>query len=132
MRKTLYNFYVAMFCLPLLGGCGSSEPITNEPPPQDPEIALKELAEVYHYIHTQRNRVPKRSQDLAEYEGSLPSAMMMIETEEIVVRWGVGYAKGSSEVLAYQKDAPSNGGQVLLRDGRVKTMSAGEFQAARS
>ena len=42
---------------------------------------------------------------------------------------GEGQA-GSDEVIAYEKKTPAEGGMVLLQNGKVKTMSSGEFDAA--
>lgn len=129
--KNVYCMFVAGLIYMALPGCGDSTPITNEPPPKDAEAALKELAQVYRYIQHQRGRVPSRAEDLYEYEGSLPIALPMVISEDIVVRWGVGYTKGSTDVLAYDKGTPDNGGPVLVRDCEVKTMTAEEFKSAK-
>ncbi len=47
--------------------------------------------------------------------------------------WGVGLsdsAEAASTVLAYQKDVPEQGGEVLMQNGTAKKMTADEFKAA--
>jgi hypothetical protein len=41
-----------------------------------------------------------------------------------------GTPVGGSNVLAYQKGVPTQGGFVLLSDGTIRPMSAADFQAA--
>jgi hypothetical protein len=51
----------------------------------------------------------------------------------VVVQWGAPLtpaAGAAPAVLAYEKDAPQQGGFVLFQDGTVKHLSAAEFQAA--
>jgi hypothetical protein len=112
-----------------LPGCGGSTP--EPPPPVETGAALKEIAEVYRYIVTQKAPTPRKVEDLVEYEGSLPGALPKIRDGQIVVVWGIGYSPGSTQVLAYAKDVPASGGSVLLRNGTVKDMSADEFRAAK-
>ena len=52
----------------------------------------------------------------------------------MLVYWGAGLSDGpdaASTVLAYQKDVPEKGGEVLMQDGTPKKMTADEFKAAR-
>lgn len=109
--------------------CGKSSPAT--PPTPDVGAGFSELAEVYKYRASQRLPPPAKVEDLTEHEDALPNAIQPIREGQIVVAWRVGYSAGSNGVLAYQKDAPTNGGKVLLRNGTVKDMSADEFRAAK-
>jgi hypothetical protein len=113
----------------LLPACGSNTPAP--PPAVETGEALQELAEVYKYLVAQKVPPPRKPEDLAEYSGSLEGAMPLIRSGDIVVVWGAGYSSGSSQVLAYEKDAATSGGKVLLRNGTVKHMSADEFRAAK-
>ena len=56
----------------------------------------------------------------------LPGAAAGIST---AIAMTMPYAN-TPTVLAHDKDAATQGGFVLLRDGTVKRMSAAEFQAA--
>ena len=56
-----------------------------------------------------------------------------VKQGEFVVAWSIGRATtpGSAEqILVYEKKAPTDGGAVLLRDGTIKQVTAGEFAAA--
>ena len=113
-----------------LPACGDST--VNAPSPaSDPGDGLRELGEVYKFRASNRMPVPTKVEDLAENEAAMTNAWNAIQAGKIVVVWRVGYSSSSSEVLAYEKDAPSNGGKVLLRNGTVKEMSAEQFRAAK-
>lgn len=95
------------------------------------ENGMKELGLVYEYIASNRFPAPRGLDDLNEYEASLPVAYSKIQSGDYVVLWGVGLnASAANVVLAYEKDAATQGGLVLMLDGTVKTLSAAEFQAA--
>jgi hypothetical protein len=91
---------------------------------------LAEIGEVYKFLAYEKKPAPSKLEDLRQYIDSLPTSWEKLEKGEYVVLWGVGLAPGSQAVLAYEKDAPAQGGNVLLRDGTVKQMTAQEFQAA--
>jgi hypothetical protein len=118
---------VLVLLLPACGGNGTPP----APPPVETGEALKELADVYKYLTSQKLPPPRKIDDLSEYSGSLEGAMPLIQAGAVVVIWGAGYSPSSTEVLAYEKDAPSAGGKVLLRNGTVKQMTADEFKAAK-
>jgi hypothetical protein len=96
----------------------------------DAQSALKELGEVYKYIATQRGRYPGKPADLDEYSGALPAAHTLVNAGSIVVIWGKGYSANSKQVLAYEKDAKTNGGLVLLQNGEVRQMMPAELNRA--
>jgi hypothetical protein len=66
-----------------------------------------------------------------EHDAALENALPAIRQGEIVVVWRVGYAASSTDVLAYVKDTPTAGGNVLLRNGTVKEVTAAEFRTAK-
>jgi hypothetical protein len=114
--------------LPVLAvGCGGSS--SNLSPQHS---ALKEIHEMYgHFIKSQK-KAPSQMSDLAkkQYEGSYPGAVAGLKQGKYVVIWGVN-SKDSGTVLAYEKDAPTKGGAVLMADGTVKDMTAEELKAAK-
>jgi hypothetical protein len=63
-------------------------------------------------------------------EPMIPLAGPAIRSGDIVYYWGAGYVDGGDKVVAYEKKVPTEGGFVLLQDGKVKEMSASEFQSA--
>jgi hypothetical protein len=68
--------------------------------------------------------------DLDAVEPYLPTAGGKVRNGELVYVWGAGLAPGGTLVIAYEKKAETEGGWVLLQDGTVKKISAGEFQSA--
>jgi hypothetical protein len=61
------------------------------------------------------------------------AAAQDLRSGEIGCVWGTilsTAANASSAVLAYEKKAATEGGWVLMQDGKVKRMTASEFQAA--
>jgi hypothetical protein len=97
------------------------------------ERALSELAGVLPLLP----KPPTKLADLSQYRETAPLAYESIRTGEVVVVWGVTMpgegdaGKGTTDVVAYEKDAPTAGGFVLLHNGTVKKMTAAEFNAAR-
>ena len=91
------------------------------------------MAEVYRYIEYSKLPLPRKPEDFTDHWDSLQAAFDRVKAGEIVVIWGVGRATGpgaGQQVLAYEKQAPTEGGAVLFRDGTVKQMTAAEFNAA--
>ena len=109
--------------------CTSSSPTTLPPP--DVSQGLNELAEVYKYRASQRMPAPASVEDLVDHSDAIPNALQPIREGGIVVVWRQGYAPSATGVLAYEKDAPTAGGKVLLRNGTVKELTAAEFKAAK-
>jgi hypothetical protein len=113
-------------------GCGADR--TAGPPPASTADALKEIAKVYEYLAHERQPPPSGLKDLEEYrDPALLNSWSKLESGEIVLVWRAGYAKAGAaakKVLAYEKEAPTKGGAVLMQDGTVKEMTAAEFNAA--
>ena len=96
--------------------------------------ALEELAEVYKFIRAEKQPLPRQLSDLDTYRDSLPTAYDQLQRGQIVVAWGVGLGATSdagATVLAYDKDAATAGGLVLLQSGSVKSVTAAEFKTLR-
>ena len=68
-----------------------------------------------------------------------PTGVRAIETGDVIVRFGASLpdtgeepGKGpDDEVLAYQKDVPASGGQVMMLNRTIRTMTPEEFKAAK-
>jgi hypothetical protein len=125
----LSRFAPVAVCV-FLVGCGTPAAVPAPQPPPDAELGLKELGEVYKYRAAQKAPAPARAEDLMENAGAVDNALPLINEGHVVVVWRVAYAPTSTEVLAYEKDAATAGGKVLLRTGTVKQMTAAEFAAA--
>jgi len=119
-----FAFLIAAALIGCTGGqVGPTRPASENNP-------LKEVGEVYLYRAKERKPPPRKLDDLIEHEPALPNAWDKLQNGDIVVAWGVGPAGGDKTILAYEKKAGTEGGEVLLRDGTVKTMTAAEFKAA--
>ena len=129
MSLTTRAWALVLFALlPALGaGCGGSRPTI---PPRG-EVELKEIQDIYQLFIKNHQRPPTQMSDLAsrQYEGIYPGAVHSLKQGKYVVVWGVK-DKDSGTVLAYEKDAPTKGGPVVMADGTVKTMTAEQLQAA--
>ncbi len=129
---TVIRWMGAAAALGLLAGCSS------QPPPGDMGPAATELQEVNDLLHAAAgaaNRPPAKLADLDRYQSFYPRGYAAVKSGEVVVLWGTPL-KGEGEVgkdeavLAYEKNAPAEGGYVLLSAGTVKKMTAAEFAAA--
>jgi hypothetical protein len=110
-----------------LSGCAESP---QPPPPAEPAQALKELGEVYKYLDYSKFPPPKNAAEFNQYQDAMMNAYQGVQNGDYVVAYGVGWSTApgaSSQVLAYEKKVPTDGGAVLLRDGTVKQMTAAEF-----
>jgi uncharacterized protein (DUF2236 family) len=97
------------------------------------EEGLKELVGVYRYIEYSKLSVPRKPEDFSDYWDSMPTAFERIKQGDYVVAWGVARSTAAglaNQILVYEKNAPTAGGAVLLRDGTVKQMTASEFAAS--
>jgi hypothetical protein len=115
----------------ILAGCGGAPEPTPMPPD---EQGIKQFAELYRSYTKKNKRAPKSLKELNVRGQGYPGAVEMLQSGRIVVQWGAPLTpEGTSTdaVLAYLKEVPEQGGQVLLQDGwTIKTMTADEFKAA--
>src|SRR5947208_3299465 len=112
----------------LMVGCGGGPPAA---PPQK-HMVLGQIHDMYlHYLRNHQ-KGPSQLSDLSkkQYEGVYPRGVAALKQGSYVMVWGVN-SKDSGTVLAYEKDAPTKGGAVLMADGTVKDMTAEEFKAAK-
>src|SRR5262249_24580183 len=85
-----------------------------------------------------KNKPPGKFADFASVRAVAGNGYEAVRSGDIVLYYGAtlpdlkedpGHSE-SSEVLAYMKDVPQNGGYVLLLNRNVKKMKAEEFKAA--
>jgi hypothetical protein len=110
----------------LVAGCSKS---VEEASPE--KARLTEIYELYTSYVKRNQAPPKEFADLnvRSYSEIYPGAFNSIKDGKYVVVWGVS-EKDSGAVLAYPKEAPTQGGPVLMADGTVKKMTADQLQAA--
>lgn len=120
----------------MIAGCGSGEQVITQD--KATESRLNEVAEIYRVYSVTYKKPPKSKTDLMKVENAAPSGMTPITSGEIEIFWGGELTDlneeptgpTSDKILAFEKDTPTKGGQVLLLDRSVKTMTAEEFASA--
>jgi hypothetical protein len=108
-------------------GCGGSPKV--DPAPSTGQL-LKNLKELLAEYQKQKNKAPSAITDFGELEYSFDGAMWLLRNNKVVYVWGAPLKADGQAVIAYVAEAPQSGGEVLLEDGTVKTMTAAEFAAA--
>jgi hypothetical protein len=111
-------------------GCGPS----TAGPGSHEELTISQVAQIFQMRHRSQKPAPKGIKDVESQQAVVPAGVTAIKSGEVIVYWGVGIEDGSdaaSTVLAYQKDVPEKGGEVLMQDGKATKMTADEFKAAK-
>jgi len=127
MRRAFFAA-IGIGSLIILNGCGGSTDTTNAHDMSNKD-RLNELSELWSLAQVDLNHPPAQLQELARYNRAGGFAYRAVADGELVVYWGASLGKGDA-VLAYEKNAPTAGGWVLLQDRSVKQLSAQEFQSA--
>lgn len=123
-------FGVAALVAATLVSSGCSGSGTNDQEVAESQM-LKDLTfALREYAERNNGAAPKSAKDLMPLEPSFPGALRALNGGHCVYIWGSKLQDGSSLIIAYEKEVETNGGAVLLADGTVKRMSAGEFAAA--
>jgi hypothetical protein len=122
----------AWLLLPLfaLAGCGKTE---TGPPPVTAQQALTEVGGMYKEYTKDHKRPPQKLSDFDHpYEAAAIDGYAALRDGTCVMLWGGSLpgASAAATVLAYEKDVPTAGGQVLFQDGTVRGVTADEFKAA--
>jgi hypothetical protein len=95
---------------------------------------LQIIALAYHNLadsNAERSG-PKNVEELQKAFKPDAAAIQRVKDGELVVRWGLrlpgDFPEGTSNtVLAYEKNAPTKGGAVVMGDGQFRMMTAEEF-----
>jgi hypothetical protein len=125
----------AFVLLAALVGCSSQ---SDQQGAQGPgkEAILLEVGGLIRSYSGETGRGPQKATDFAKYENAYPLGYAAVKAGDMVVVWGAkvageGEARSApANVVAYEKQAPSEGGLVLLQNGEVKKMSAAELASA--
>jgi hypothetical protein len=128
--RTSLAFGLSALCLLPLG-CGGSDS-SSDPAMFKQNRDLAAIHEVYSQYIKANQRAPAKQSDLTQkmYEGTFPEAVAAIQKGDFTIVWGVNLGKDPKAVVAYEKEAPKQGGMVLLADGTIKKMSADELGGA--
>jgi hypothetical protein len=129
MKPTIFLCILVFVAALAVTGCKETRPARTGVPAQIADNGLEELAGVYKFMSQNKETPPRKLEDLVDHQAALPTAWGKIESGEYVVQWGASYSASGSGVLAYEKKAAESSGLVLLQNGTVKEMSAGEFKS---
>jgi hypothetical protein len=118
-----------------IAGCGDRGPMT----PEQLDVAkLNDVAEILRVFQISKGRPPQSIKELSDPRFSNLQGYEAIRSGQVVVLWGATLPETgeeptgatSDEVLAYLNPVPDSGGPVLMRDRRVRTLTAEEFRAS--
>ena len=125
----------AVLAVVLLAGCSAAPPPVGEAGSKR-AAELHEVGQLLALYSGETGRGAGKAADLAKFEAVGPVGYRAVQAGEVVVVWGAkmpgeGDAPAApADVIAYEKDAGSAGGWVLLQNATVRQMTAAEFQAA--
>src|SRR4051794_26736187 len=111
----------------LLAGCSSARKGgASAAPTREDEV--REVATMLNLLGGTGKGYSKPAA-LAPFEAGCPLGYQAVRTGAVVVvpdakRPGEGDQGGTDAVVAYEKSAPTEGGLVLLHNGKVKSMTA--------
>lgn len=115
------------------GGGGFPDPRQEQRDSND----LRQLGIAFHSINDSERKGPSKPEDLSRYVENDQRLIGRLKSGEIVFIYGVSLTDilNSGEgtvntIIAYVKDAPSNGGLVLFADASFRKLSADEFNKA--
>ncbi len=98
------------------------------------QLSIGQVGQIFHSFQKAKKPAPKEFADIQPMMARFPAAVESIRSGDVLVFWGAGVDDGpdaSSTVLAYQKDVPEKGGEVLMQDGTPKRMTPEEFREAK-
>jgi hypothetical protein len=107
-------------------GCGSNK---SNPPVMTEKTELIDIFEAYNEYAKNHQKPPQKLDDLKKYEAVHDLGVRLLREGKYVAVWGLTN-RDADTVMAYAKDAATQGGAVLMADGTVKNMTADEVKAA--
>lgn len=114
----------------VVAGCGGG---SRGPAYTEAELSIEEIARIFRAFRKGKKPPPKGLKEVLGYEQGYPDAVASLRSGDVVVNWGAGLSDArdaATRVLAYRKDVPARGGEVLMQDGSTRTMTAEEFKSA--
>ncbi len=132
MRSSqVWSALLVLFTLCLLSSCKGNTEGSVETSRRT--VELEEVWQLYNTYLSEKNRPPTSIRDLQHLEPAYAVGYQALLQGQCVAYWNVNpkdRPNAGETILAYEKDAPKQGGYVLLLDGKVKSMTAEEFKAA--
>jgi hypothetical protein len=119
-------------CL-LITGChpGTENMIDLDPGTRHEQIGLGQLYQTYAMATKINGGVPpRRFSDLKQLGRIHPETLKSLRNGAVIIVWGVEQDAASAAILAYERNAPKQGGQVLTANGNIGHMTAPELLTA--
>ncbi len=99
---------------------------------------VQDVGELYRMYMLDRKKPPTKPEDFLRYQEANAAGYRQVKDGNVVVIWGVNLTDlamedskdSQDEVLAYEKQVPTEGGTVLMKDRTIRHMTAEEFKAA--
>lgn len=122
--------FIALPFLMSTPGCSGGSKTTFDPTGKH---KMEEVAQMLALVKNENAKPPGGINDLERVEPMVPLSATDLRSGEIIYSWGAGLSSegnASNTVIAYEKKTPTDGGWVLMQDGKAKQMTADEFKAA--
>jgi len=122
-----------------VAGCDGGPTVNNSVTSLESENGpLAQVGAMYRDHWALKKKAPAAAKDFASFADFMPEGVQAINRGDFVVIWGVklddlspeGAGDSADEVLAYEKSVPDSGGFVLMKNRRIRKMTAEEFKAA--
>jgi len=125
-------------CAAALAGCGDSGSTVDVTSATSENGPLAQVGSLYRDHWEIQKKAPTGQKDFASAAEVMPEGVNAVKRGDIVVIWGVkledltpeGAGDSADEVLAYEKSVPESGGYVLMKNRKIRKMTAEEFKAA--
>lgn len=109
----------------VLIGCGGGSGNANK---EQIQLALEDFSQFLKNLPTDDAKPPKNMEEFIPREPMAPMAAEGLSNGELVYLWGEDLRDGGESIIAFQKDAETNGGWVLLQNGNVLRMTPEKFK----
>lgn len=120
---------IAFACLAVAAAASCSRAPRQVAPPT-PNDGLVDLREMLRRTATAGEPVPKSPAELLMIDAAYPAAGRFLGTGAIEYVWGCRLSEtpeAVTRIVAFEKDAATAGGFVLLQDGTIRQVTAAEF-----
>lgn len=115
------------------GGCGGGSGRSAGQAESPEQYSIAQVGQLLR-LHQKGNKPPPKGvKDLMALERGYSAAIGSLRDKSVLLYWGTGFSEtpeASRTILAFQKDVPERGGEVLMQDGTARKMTAEEFRAA--
>jgi hypothetical protein len=132
MRLSVVNRLIILALLPAVlfaSGCGVRTAASRQKVAND----LRQIGLAYHNYNNERMKGPDRAEDLQPFlRDAPPDVYQSLASGRYVFIYGVKLtdmqAGPATTVVGYEKDAPTQGGNVLMGDSTVQYVTADQFK----